>query len=265
LNTKFSKIQPLVSIITPAFNSEKYIAASLTSVQEQSFKNWEHIIVDDNSNDRTTEIIQKFVERDKRFVLLKQIQNCGPARARNKALKYARGRFIAFLDSDDLWDPRKLEIQIQFMIKDGIPFTFSTYNLMRENGDIFGERKVPKSVCYNDVLKQCNIGCLTAVYDTAYFGKVEMPDIKKRQDVGLWLKLLRMSDRGHGIAQSLASYRVHEKSLSANKISAAIFTWRLYRNIEKLSLLKSLYFFSYYSVNGVTSLWRNKLIWMFRK
>jgi glycosyltransferase involved in cell wall biosynthesis len=243
-------MNPTVSIISPSFNSAEFIAATVQSVLNQSIECWEMIIVDDCSTDNSVEVIQPFVEMDSRIKLIRLTKNSGAAVARNTAIEAAKGRYIAFLDSDDLWLPDKLEKQLAFMQENNYPFSFTTYDKINEEGDVFGHVGVPTKASYSDLLKTCSIGCLTAMYDTEYFGKVYMPLIRKRQDLGLWLKLLRKTDYAYGLNETLAQYRVHKRSISANKLSAASYTWRLYRDVEKLNFLKASYYFSHYAVRA---------------
>lgn len=238
------------------------MAASIESVLQQTYADLELIVVDDASTDETAAIVEAFVKRDPRVKFLRQTINAGAAEARNRAIGDACGRYIAFLDSDDLWLPRKLEVQIGRMRAENWPFTFCAYTRIDEDGHILGEVGVPKSVSYGELLKTCVIGCLTAVYDTEVFGKVLMPSVRKRQDFGLWLRLLKMTPRAYGIQEPLALYRMRGDSISANKKSAAMHTWRLYRDVEKLSLGASLWYFSHYAIRGVL---RHKLPMLARR
>jgi hypothetical protein len=242
---------PIASIITPSYNSSQFISESIRSVLSQTFSDWEMIIVDDCSTDHSVEVIQSFVEQDSRIKLIELSENSGAAVARNRAIEAAQGRYIAFLDSDDLWLADKLEKQLAFMHANNYPFTYAAYDKIDEKGQVFGHIGVPDKVAYSDLLKTCSIGCLTAVYDTACFGKVAMPLIRKRQDLGLWLKLLKKTDYAYGLNETLAQYRVRTDSISANKADVAKFTWRLYREAEGLSLIKASYYFSHYAVRGL--------------
>lgn len=242
---------PLISIITPSHNSAQFISETIQSVLSQSISDWEMIIVDDCSTDNSVEVIQSFAAQDPRIKLIQLAENSGAAVARNTAIEAAKGRYIAFLDSDDAWLPNKLEKQIAFMQENNYPFTFAAYDKVNESDKIFGHVGVPSKVAYSDLLKSCSIGCLTAIYDTEYFGKVYMPLIRKRQDLGLWLKLLKKTKYAYGLNETLGLYKVRSDSISANKKSAALFTWRLYRDIEKLSLPKASYYFSHYAVRGL--------------
>lgn len=241
----------LVSIITPSYNSSKFISKTIESVLSQTYQNWEMIIVDDVSSDNSNEIIESYIQKDSRIKLIKLEQNSGAAIARNRAIEEAKGRYIAFLDADDIWKDKKLEKQIEFMQRNDYAFTYTAYEKVDEHGKVFGKIGVPSKVSYNQLLKTCVIGCLTAVYDTEKLGKVYMPLIRKRQDFGLWLKILKKIDFAYGINESLAFYTVRDDSISANKKSAAQFTWKLYRDIEKLNLIKASYYFSHYAIRGV--------------
>lgn len=240
-----------VSIITPSYNCSSFVSETISSVLSQSFTDWELILVDDCSMDNSVEIIQSFVELDPRVKLIQLSENSGAAVARNKAIDTAEGRYIAFLDSDDIWLSNKLEKQLLFMQSNNYPFAFSAYEKIDFSGNVFGHVGVPHKVSYVDLLKVCSIGCLTAIYDTDYFGKVYMPLIRKRQDMGLWLRLLKIADYAYGLNETTAQYRVHSDSISANKLSAAKFTWRLYREVEGLGLVKASYYFSHYAVRGL--------------
>src|SRR5690606_21911418 len=170
---------------------------------------------------------------------------------RNAGIKAAQGRYIAFLDSDDVWLPTKLEKQLEFMRRGDIAFSYCAYEKIDEEGEVFGRVGVPRKVSYRGLLKVCVIGCLTAMYDTQKLGKVYMPLIRRRQDLGLWLRILKKIDYAYGLQEILAQYRVRNDSISANKMVAARYTWKLYREHERLPLLKAVYYFSFYAVNGL--------------
>lgn len=244
-------MNPSVSIVTPSYRSESFVADTIRSVQSQSVTDWEMIVVDDCSMDHSVDVVQAFVEQDSRIKLIQLAENSGAAVARNVAIEEARGRYIAFLDSDDVWLPTKLEKQLGFMRANGHAFTYSAYVKVDEFGVIFGRVGVPAKVCYTDLLKVSSIGCLTAMYDTEFFGKVYMPLIRKRQDLGLWLRLLGKTKYAFGLNEALAQYRVRANSISGNKVDAAKFTWRLYRDVEGLNLAKAGYYFSHYAARGL--------------
>jgi len=241
----------LVSIITANYNAQKFIADTIESVLAQTYQNWEMIIVDDCSNDDSISIIKEYMKLDERIKLIELKQNSGAAVARNRAIEVANGRFIAFLDSDDLWKSDKLEKQINFMLENQYDFTYTYYNLIDENNVKYGTVfEAPQYVSYNDLLKTCSIGCLTAIYDTHSLGKVYMPIISKRQDYALWLKILKTIDKAYCLEESLAIYRTRSNSISSNKFKASQYQWKIYREIEKLDIVKSCYYFMHYAFNG---------------
>lgn len=248
MNTKCS---PLVTIVTPSYNAEKYLSHTLDSILGQTFKNWELLVVDDCSPDNANKLIESYALKDSRIKLIKLTENSGAAVARNKAIELALGRYIAFLDSDDRWLPEKLEKQLSFMQNNDVAFSYTAYEKLDEKGDPAGTVGVPDRVGYTDLLKVCSIGCLTAMYDTKALGKAYMPLIRKRQDLGLWLRLLKQTPYAYGMNEVLAQYQLRSDSISANKLSAAQYTWRLYRDVEKLNLAKAIYYFVHYAINGV--------------
>lgn len=252
----------MVTVVTPTYNSADRIAMTIESVRAQTFADWEMIVVDDCSDDGTVDIVDEYAKLDPRVRWIKLEQNGGAAVARNAAIRAAQGRYISFLDSDDRWLPHKLEAQLAFAKEHDAAFVFSAYSRVDETGKNLGIVGVPGKVCYRELLKSCYIGCLTAMYDTQALGKVEMPLIRKRQDFGLWLKLLKKTSVAYGQRDVLATYTVRDGSISADKRSASIFQWKIYREVEKLSLAASCYYFAHYAVRGVL---RSRLPAMARK
>jgi glycosyltransferase involved in cell wall biosynthesis len=247
---KTFQLTPLVSIITPLYNSEKYISKTVESVIAQTYQVWELIIVDDCSIDNSVEIVDSFIKKEDRIKLIRLKKNSGTAIARNLGIKKARGDYIAFIDSDDLWLPRKLEKQLRFMLENEYPFSYSSYERIDQKGKFLGVVGIPKSVSYRQLLNTCYIGCLTVMLEKAFFDDISFPLIRKRQDFGLWLKLLKEVDKAHGITECLAKYRVHNESISSNKLNSAKHTWILFRVVEKLNLPLAIYYFSQYSIRG---------------
>ncbi len=241
----------IISIITPNFNGALYIAQTIESVLAQTFKDWEMIIVDDCSTDSSVGIIERYEKSDDRIKLIKLDVNSGAAVARNVAIEYSRGRYISFLDGDDIWLPSKLEVQLNSMKEKNIPFSFMSYYKMDRYGQTLGLIDVPSIVGYHEMLKTCSIGCLTVMYDTLKLGKHMMPLLRKRQDYGLWLKLIKLSGKAYGINMPLSCYRVHSESISSNKFNAAKYQWRIYREVEGLNILKTSYYFTTYMVYGI--------------
>jgi len=240
-----------VSIITPLHNSGAFISETIDSVLAQTYTHWEMLIVDDSSVDDGPDLVRDYQKMDDRIKLLHNNKKSGPAITRNKAIEAASGRYIAFLDSDDLWLPRKLELQVDFMMKNNYSFTFTGYEKITESGIKIGKINVPKIVSYHDLLKTCSVGCLTAMYDTGKIGKIYMPLIDKRQDYALWLKILKIIPEGHGLNLLLSQYRVRGGSISSNKWNASKYQWKVYRDIEKLNYLRSAYYFSLYTFHGI--------------
>jgi len=242
----------MVSIITPSYNSKQFIKESIASVLAQTYQNWELIIVDDISPDNSNELIEEYIKKDSRIKLIKLETNSGPAIARNGAIKEAKGRYIAFLDSDDFWHPDKLTKQIFFMQENEIALSYTSYfSIEEESGEIIKQINIPQRVDYNELLKQNIIGCLTAVYDTKKLAKVYMPEIQKRQDFALWLKILKKVPYAYGLNEPLAYYRVRKTSVSSNKLLASTYNWKLYREIENLPLYKAIYYFGWYTYKSI--------------
>jgi teichuronic acid biosynthesis glycosyltransferase TuaG len=230
-------VKPVVSIITPAFNANRTIAQAIESVQAQTFQNWEMLIVDDVSTDDTCAIVEKYVKVDGRIRLLRQRINGGPARTRNVALKVATGRYIAFLDSDDLWLPGKLERQLAFMAEKGAVLSYTLYRRFTGTSDQPGSLiSLPRLFSYQRLLKNTGIaGCLTVIIDTEFTGPIEMPVVRS-EDYALWLSLLRRGFVAQGLMEDLGRYRVSKSSVSSNKLKTACSVWNIYRDLEKLSV-----------------------------
>lgn len=241
----------LVSIITPSYNSAHFITKTIESVIEQTYQEWEIIIVDDCSTDNSIDIVKEYQTKDSRVKLIQLARNSGPAVARNKAIEEARGRYIAFLDSDDIWFSQKLEKQIPFMKEKDAVLSYTSYQKIEEDGTPRGTVKVPVSVNYKKMLNSNYIPCSTAVLDSYKLGKVLMPNILKRQDYGLWLKILKMGHIAYGINEPLAYYRVRRCSVSSNKLIAAKYQWKVYREVEKLDIFNSAYHFMKYAYIGL--------------
>ena len=229
----------LVSIITPSYNSEKFISETIKSVQNQTYQNWEMIIVDDCSTDETTTIINTFLV-DKRITLHQLEKNSGTGIARNKALSLASGRFIAFLDSDDLWKPEKLKKQLDYLISENKPFTFSFYDCINESGkSLYKTIEAPLNLKYNELFWSNLVENLTGIYDADFFGKIQISSSRKRQDWMLWLTILKQIKTAKPIAESLAIYRVRNNSLSATKASLVKHNYNVYRHFHRLNAISA--------------------------
>lgn len=243
-------MEPLVSIITPLYNSEKYIAETIESVLAQTYSNWEMIIVDDCSKDNGARIVEEYQKKDKRIKLYWNEINKGVSYTRNRAIDLSQGKYIAFLDSDDLWKKEKLEKQIKFMEQNNIVLSYTAYEKMNEDGSKRGEIRVPEKLDYKELLKNCLIGFLTAVYR-----KEELKEFKfinsKVEDYIFWLSILKKIDYAYGINEALAAYRVLNNSRSSNKIDIVKFHWKIYRDVEKLNIFKVIYYYLIYIKRGI--------------
>lgn len=245
-------MKPLCSIIMPCYRASAYIGKSIQSIQNQTFTDWELIIIDDASHDGTVEFLdEQFVRKDARIRLIGLEQNGGAAVARNTGIEAAQGRYIAFLDSDDIWLSHKLEKQLRFMQDNEYALTFTGYDKISETAEPLGYVGVPEKVNYRQLLKANIIGCSTAIYDTQVLGKVYMPLLRKRQDFGLWLRILKKIDYAVGLNEPLTVYMIRQGSVSSNKKEAAKYNWILYREVERLNIVASCYYFIHYSIRGV--------------
>ena len=245
-------IEGLVSIIMPSYNAARFIGESINSVLLQTYSNWELLIVDDCSKDNSVEVVRKFANIDKRVVLFSLEKNVGAAAARNVAIEHAQGQYIAFLDSDDGWDEYKLEKQLAFMKQYSYVFTFSNYYVMEENGKKTENIvKVPSSLSYHQYLRNTIIGCLTVIIDRQQTGDFKMPLIKSSHDMALWLLIMKRGFKAYGLKDVLAGYRLVSTSNTAKKWKAAKDVWKVYREIEGLSVLYAAYCFCGYAINAV--------------
>lgn len=223
----------LVSIIMPSYNTADYISESIKSVQAQTYTNWELIIVDDCSTDNTDEIVGAFLG-DRRIRYLKNERNSGAAVSRNRALREAKGRWIAFLDSDDLWVPEKLEKQIGFMKKNGYSFSYTNYEEIDMAGQKTGVKITgPKKITKTGMFNYCWPGCLTVMYDAEKVGLIQIADIKKNNDYAMWLKVCKKADC-YLLDEYLAEYRKGRKgSVSTHSVKTMIrWHYKLYREAE---------------------------------
>ncbi len=242
----------LVSIITPSYNSVRYISECVESVLAQTYTSWEMIIVDDCSEDDSKQIITALSSNDIRIKTIFLDSNIGAAEARNIALAKAKGEYIAFLDSDDLWEPHKLERQISFMNKNNIAFSYTTYQSISEDGlNVINIIKAPKEMTYYSYLKNTIIGCLTVIINREKVGYFEMPNVRSSHDMALWLLILKRGFSAYGLDENLAKYRIVSSSNTANKMKAVKDVWKVYREIERLSFLYSLWCFFCYIFNTV--------------
>lgn len=241
--------KPVVSIVMPAYNSNATIGESIDSVLHQTFTDWELIIIDDCSEENIEEKVRSY--SDKRIHYYRLAENHGVAYARNVAIKKARGRYLAFLDSDDLWLPEKLERQIQFMEKNHYAFTYTWYRQFKENAQKPGRLVKTKTwVSYEKLLHGNDIGCLTVMIDKNQILTVYMPE-ERHEDYIAWLNILKQGFNAYSLPEDLARYRLSGKSVSGNKWKSFVWTWQVYRNSQHLSLFRSaicLFFYVYYGI-----------------
>ncbi|WP_419725033.1 glycosyltransferase family 2 protein [Terrisporobacter petrolearius] len=241
----------LVSIITPVYNGEKYIEECIKSVLNQSYKNIEMIIIDDGSTDNSENIIKKYTQSFPFIKYIKCNENSGIWVARNIGIEKAKGRFISFLDADDIYKKNKIKNQINFMLKNNYSFTYTAYDLINENSTSLN--KVIKAKEYEDydrLLKGNDIGCLTVMIDRLKINTPIRFENYHHEDFVLWLKILKNNVVAYGMDEILSSYRKSNSSVSHNKIKAALWTWNIYINVEKLPLHRAIYYFLKYTMNG---------------
>lgn len=235
-------MKKLVSIITPSYNSKEFIGETIESVINQTYKNWELLIVDDCSTDMTQKFLEKYVLQEKRIKLIKLEKNVGAGVARNIAIQKAQGKYIAFLDSDDLWNKEKLEKQIKFMEENKYSFTFTKFEKISEDGKKKQKIvKVPLKLTYNKNLYYNHLQTSTVIYDQEILGKFFMPKIRKRQDYGLWQSILKKTS-GYGLNENLMSYRLRKNSISSNKLELFKWQWKFYREVLELNIFQSIFY-----------------------
>lgn len=245
----------LVSIIVPVYNVKKYIVATIESVRSQTYENWELLLVEDGSTDGTVQVVEDYLEQvgDERIRLLCLPENIGAAGARNYGLKQAGGRYIAYLDSDDLWEPEKLFCELAFMEEKQAAFAFTGYEFADENGRGTGRVvRVPETLNYRQALKNTTIFTTTVMFDTALIPRelLEMPQVKS-EDTALWWKVLRNGYLAYGLDENLVRYRRAGRSLSSNKLEAVRRIWMLYRRVEGMGPLTSAWNFCFWAVHAV--------------
>lgn len=244
----------LVSIIMPAYNCSDFVGITLDSIIAQTYQNWEVIVVDDCSTDNTAEVVKDYMKRESRIKFHKLDKNSGAAIARNKAIDMANGKYMAFLDSDDVWVAEKLQKQISFMKNNDYNFTCTSYTKIDEQGNYLNKTiKAKNKSAYNDLLKTCP-GNSTVIYDAEKLGKYKIPNIKKRNDYVMWLQVIKKEKYLYGLDEPLGSHRIRGGAISSNKPSLLGFHWKVYREIEHLSLIKSSYLIFYWVIATVFKL-----------
>lgn len=245
--------KPTVSVIMPTHNDVRFLTRAMDSVLSQSFKDWELLVVDDDSTDDTPTVIAEYAKKDSRIRPFRiDVASGSPTKPRNIGIENAIGRYIAFLDSDDLWLPTKLENQISlFQEKKDAIMVFSNYRKISEDGEQHKYPIIAPSVLgYKDLLKGNAMGCLTITYDTEKTGKQYFPHCG-HEDYALWLSMLKQGGHAYNTNTVEALYRLKNSSVSSNKLRTIGWQWHIYREREKLSIAKSLYYFIHYAVRAV--------------
>ena len=239
----------LVSVIMPTYNCANFIGETIESVLNQTYKNWELIIVDDCSKDNTEEVVNNYIIKDNKIKYHRFKENQGAAMARTKAMELAQGNYMAFLDSDDLWVKNKLEKQLKYMEDNNYNFTCTAYEQIDEQGNLLNKIiKTKKKVNYNRLLLDCPVGNSTVMYNVDNLGKFKVPNIRKRNDDALWLQILKKEKYIFGMNDVLMKYRIRNNSISSNKWSLIKYHWQLYREIEHLSVIRSLFHVCWWGV-----------------
>lgn len=240
----------LVSIVTPAYKAARFVGATIESVIAQDYPHWEMLVVDDRSPDDTGEVVAHYARADSRVKLIRQAQNGGAASARNAALEAAGGRFVAFLDSDDVWLAGKLSRQLSFMRELGAGLTFTAFRRITQDGTRIGRLiGVPPSINYSSLLKNTAIVTSTVLVDRSATGPFRMTKTYY-DDFVLWLELLKRGVVARGMPVDLLRYRVVPQSISRNKANSAKQVWRTYRDIEHLGVLRAAWCFAHYATRA---------------
>jgi teichuronic acid biosynthesis glycosyltransferase TuaG len=244
-------VEDLVSIVMPLYNKQAFLAEAVESVIQQGYSGWELIIVDDGSRDGSLAIAQEYARTEPRIRVVSLTENRGVSHARNIGIAKARGRYLAFLDSDDLWISSKLSVQVKFMKDSSAAFSFSQFRQMTPKGKFRASARVPRQVTYESLLRGGNpIGCLTVMLDRAKVGEISMPNIR-HEDYVTWLAILKRGHVAFGIKEDLAIYRISPLSVTGDKAQSAIWAWQVYRRNENLPLSKSIWCFLNYAARAL--------------
>ncbi len=248
-------MKELISVIVPVYNVERYIRETMESVLAQTYPQWELLLVEDGSTDGSADVIAGFIaeKQETRIRLIRQPSNLGAAMARNRGVREAKGRYIAYLDADDLWVPEKLERELAFMKEKEAAFAFTGYEFADGNGQGTGKVvHVPKQLEYHQALSNTTIFTTTVMFDTARIGKEKlmMPQVKS-EDTALWWQVLKGGYTAYGLDENLVKYRRPGKSLSSNKLEALRRIWNLYRKVEGLNVAASAWHFCFWAVRAV--------------
>lgn len=243
--------KPMVSVIMPAYNSEAYIETAIRSVQEQTVADWELLVIEDGSKDTTPELVAKLAAEDPRIRLLPNEKNMGTARSRNRGMDLCCGQYVAFLDSDDWWHPTKLEKQLALAQTSGADILYTSYAIV----DDAGEKRcpdfvVPETTDLKRMLRCSEIGCSTVMLSEKV-KNARFAENFYHEDYAMWLTLLQKGTKAAGVSEVLVDYRYHADSRAADKFSSAKRRWRIYRDLLKLSVIKSGWYSAQYAVYGI--------------
>ena len=243
----------LVSIVVPVYNAEKFIIDTIKTVEEQTYQNWELILVNDCSKDNSAKIIEEKAKENNKIKLVDLKQNGGAANARNVGIDTAKGQYIAFLDADDLWQKEKLEKQLEFVKEKKCAFSFTGYEFADEQGVGNGKVvKVPQTMNYKQALKNTTIFTTTVMFDMEKINKEDIKFIKiKSEDTATWWRILKKQYIAYGLNKNLSLYRRSQGTLSSDKVEGIRRIWHLYRKQEKLNIFYSFYNFCFYAINAV--------------
>lgn len=231
---------PVVSVVMPAYNTEKYIREAVSSIENQTLRDWELLVVDDCSTDHTYEILQKLAQEDARIKIIRNQTNCGAAMSRNIAFSQCSGKYVALLDSDDLWEPEKLEKQVICAEKTGADIIYCSYSIIDE----CGRKKspdfiVPEHTDFNSMLKKSTISCSTALLKSKLVAQFQFPTHMYHEDLAYWLELLKNGANAAGVIEVLASYRITPGSRAFNKVQSAVNRWKIYTEYLGLPAVRS--------------------------
>ena len=241
---------PLVSVIMPAYNAARFIEQAVESVVAQTYTHWELLIVNDCSTDTTSQMIHQLMAKHSQIRFFDQKINQGVAKTRNIAIDAAAADYIAFLDSDDIWLPNKLEKQLAFMEQHQASVCFSAYQRIDADNNDLNQVKIPAEISYKQLLKSNFIGNLTGIYNVNKLGKCRLEPVK-HEDYVAWLKLVKQAGKAYGINEVLARYRVYGQSTSSNKLKTIAWQWKIYRTSQKLNMIQSLYYMSCYAYYAI--------------
>ena len=232
----------LVSIIIPYFRKRDFFAKTIKSVNEQTYQNKEIIVIYDDNDHKDLSFVREIIKKNKKSRLIINKKNLGVGKSRNKGIIKSKGKYIAFLDRDDFWSKNKLKDQINFMKKNNLSFSHSSYNIINSEGKKTGKYMVKKNLYYTDLIKSCDIGLSTVILEKKILGKNKFCDLKTKEDYYLWLKLVKKLKVLNGTGKYLTNWRSLRKSLSSSKTQRLMDAYRLYNNFENYNGLLSIYY-----------------------